>query len=325
MADAKEIVLWILSNAGPLKLKIDQLSWVRSVLPRFTDLRVQVSIGGKIFTGFSADEDADLALVKATAEAVERAVSEEFNFPTTNGLAAHATPEAAAASARGELIERDGILCHFYGERPFVALSKDVPQTPLIRELTPWFADKGISFQLFELGTAGVLWVIDGREYKARPFGFILGAGNKSTPSESLTAAAFEATRQLAHLLESDGGLTGKSLEDFLRIPNPTFRDHGNLALNLAYAARIEHLFKPAEAKPSFAMDAEKIKTEMITSKSLELAGCPLYFARAQSSGAQDLFLGAPNSRNLNVNRIAEFLGTPRTFVQLPKLPHPFN
>lgn len=323
MAHAQSLIQWLLLNAGTLKLQIDYLNWVDDAFPGFTDIRVQITIGGLTHTGFGSAASQDLALTKAAAEALERAVLRDNKFSTSNGLAAHMSANLAMASAINELLERDSILCHFYGNQPYKRLPMDAVRSPFFNSLRSWYELRDISFSLFELGAKGALFVVDGRHRSTDAFGFILGGGHKSTREESVESAAFEATRQLAHLLER-ASMPAKSLNEFLEIPAPSFRDHGDLALDLDYARRIEYLFDGVPRSKFKQLNESHVRAELVTSNSPELEGCPLFFARAVSAEAQDMFLGAPNPRRINLARIGDFLGAEISYAQVCPLPHPF-
>ncbi len=324
MANAQPLIQWLLTNASRLKLQIDQLSWVEEVLPDYTDLRIQVSIGEQTHTGFASALSEDLALVKAAAEALERAVWREYGFSTTNGLAAHVTAEQAITSAKNELIERDTILCHFYAREPFQHLPAAELEPSILKPLSGWYQKHGIQFSLFELEPGGVLFVADGRNRPDKPFGFVLGAGLKGNIRESIESAAFEATRQLAHLLELPA-MPAKSLEYFLKISAPSFRDHGDLALDLNYAAEIAGLFDNLPQRKINPLRDQDVQAGLVSSRLPELEGCPLFFAKAVSTGAQDIFLGAPKPEHINTQRIFDFLGCEISRAKICRLPHPFN
>lgn len=325
MAHAEQLIPWLLLNAGNLKLKIDQLEWIKDFAPSFSDVRIHITVGQYEDYSFGADHNHDLALVKATAEAIERAVLEEHKFPTSNGLAAHINVESAKRSAISELVERDAILCHFYSRTPFSPLNISESDRRYLDSVYKWHKSRNIVPRILKLASDGVLFVADGRNCNVRKFGFVLGAGLKDSMADSIASAAIEASRQVAHLLGGKDAHPAKSLEEFMKVDSPNFRDHGDVALDLDYASQIEYLFTATQNVITNPLRSDMIKIEMIESKLPELKDCPLVFARATSAGAQDLFLGMPTSATLNLRRIEEFAGRKLAPHELSTLPHPFN
>lgn len=324
MANSQQLIEWLLFNADRLNLQIDQLTWLQDEFPNYTDLRVQITVEHQTHTGFASATSQDLALTKAAAEALERAVCREHGFPTTNGFAAHLTEEEARQAARNELIERDRILCHFYANQPFPSLQHNGMDSSLFSFVRKWYQDRDLEFRLFELEPRGVLFVADGRRRLNEKFGFVLGAGRKGTLEESIESAVFEATRQLAHILARPK-TPSKNLQEFNMIKVPSFRDHGELALNLDYASQIAHLFYGAPKEKLKPLKEGDLHVSILKSRLAELQGCPLFFAKAASSFVQDIFLGSPTTDHINLQRISEFVGFEVSFDQILNLPHPFS
>lgn len=323
MADEKKLVEWLLRNSGDLDLKIERLTWIEDVFPQLHDFSVEIQVRGKTHRGYGAATEDDLALVKAFAEAIERAVTSEKGFPTSNGLAANVSLDRAKESSLSELLERDSILCHYYTRMPYPKMRVPDELRGNFKVLEEWYESKEASCSFYQLGSKGVLFVAEG-EQSARPFGYVLGAARKNELLESLYSAAIESTRQLAHILAVKDRLPSLTLTGFSNLPNPGFRDHGLLALDLEFAGQIRSLFSGADRRFSdpigFGSDVREVKSDLS-----EFEGCPLVFARAQSPDLQDIFLGEPTPSRINLRRLSDFAGRPIEYVDINPLPHPFN
>jgi len=73
--------------------------------PHFNDIEVKISIDGNIFLGRGTDKDGDLALEKASSEAIERWCCHRLHASTV-GCAVHSNELEASKNAQGEFIER---------------------------------------------------------------------------------------------------------------------------------------------------------------------------------------------------------------------------
>jgi hypothetical protein len=321
MADAKELIQWALNSADDLLLEIDDSVWVKSVSSRLTDVSAHIQVEGKIHSGYGFGETPDLALTKAIAEAVERAVIKASGFMTSNGIAAHTDFAAAKRGAEEELRERDLILCHFYTRTPFEKLSLQPAATSDLDILGEWLQEHRVELLTFSLGTGGVLIVADGRKAK-RPFGFILGASRKTSTREAFNSAAIEALRQASIFLAGNKVSEPMSLKQFEKLKAPGFSDHGQLALDMNYANEIASLFD-GKGRPH-ETPHEVFVEEVIPELSILKSG-PLRFARATCNRLQDMHLGFPTRETINLARLEEFNGKALDINTVLRLPHPFN
>lgn len=318
MDDQSRLISWLLSHADQLRLKVQRLTWCRDVLPDFNDVLVEIEIDGRRFPGFGADQSEDHALVKAAAEALERYACRITSVPTSNGVAAHTDFVQAAKNAASELVERDQLLCRFHSGIGFPAEEcRDLPES-----LVCWYQEHGIVSSVFRNGQGGYIFMADGRRSR-RPFGFVIGLGNRGTRVASISHAAIEATRQVVQVVASSAPIAGLTLAGFAQLREVDFPDHGRLALDLSYANQIEFLFKPGNTD---------MKTEPLTDINVMpvevghplLKDCPIQVAHASSPKAQGLYLGMPTKENLNIIRLAKF-GPVDLRNKMMSLPHPLN
>jgi len=103
----------------------------------------EVSAGDQTMTGFGEDSSKLLAISKSIAEGVERVVFKHYKAQglgtvTSNGWAAHLSPEQAHQSAVEELIERDAVLSHWLCQIPMLEVSE--PSWP--KWLKAWTANE---------------------------------------------------------------------------------------------------------------------------------------------------------------------------------------
>jgi hypothetical protein len=318
MAHSQELIEWSMLNAEALNIGIKNSTWINQISTSFSDVTVQISMHGENFLGYGAALEHDLALTKAIAEAVERAVVKAADLSTSNGVAAHSDPEAAIRAAEQELRERDYFLCHFYTFTPFNSIECEFPG---LDKLVEWYERLNVAFRTFSLGD-GVLFVADGRARPYEPFGFALGAACKG--ADSATAAAIEASRQVAHMVAKNSLFKPYRLDEFLQLDRPSFFDHGLLAFDVSYAQRIAPLFEGGEAMEYNDVPAAIAVRSLSTSGEL-LSRCPLTFVHASSADLQDMHPGAPTSDNINLPRLSRFCGRQLSYADIFKLPHPFN
>lgn len=319
MATEIELIGWALKNAAPLDLKIEHTTWISEFFPDLTDVAVHIHISDHKWDGWGWGRSEEIALAKAIAEAMERSVLQQYVFPTSNGLAAHLTPEKAANAARSELIERDLFLSHFLTKTPLQSF-KNESDLGSVSKFRNWLSERGADLKFYNLSDLGTLCLIDGRR---AGFGFSIGIAIKGSLSESVIASTIEAGRRVHRILTGRDKLNPMQIEEFLSLGRPSFTDHGRLSLNPAYANQIAFLFETdIEWTPSLLCEVD---VEPLFLSNSELTPCPLHFARATSPAAQNLFLGAPKIELVNLKRLSEFTGRPMSWADINPLPHPLD
>lgn len=325
MANEAVAIAWLLSHSNEYQLKIETMSWIDKAFPGWTDVHCALAIKGNELSSWGASESPDIALLKAFAEATEREVLHHSGRPTSNGFAAHISPSKARRNAMYELIERDLFLCHFLTKTPFSPFPKKLKKNwKWLFQIKKLIRDLDLRIRYYMLGNSGLVCAIDGLESN-NAIGFIFGASYKENLEEAAISATIESLRQ-AYFIRISNNTNNLSLEQFLLIEKPNFKDHGDLAINLDYAHQIAALFSNKEKssngypyKELGLGDLSVIELPWITDD------CPFYFAKADSPNAQNLFLGAPKESDVNLKRLQDFAGKPITLLDVNPLPHPFN
>jgi hypothetical protein len=325
MANETIALAWLLEHSQEYQLKIQTMSWIEKAFPGWTDVCCTLNINGNEITSWGASETADIALLKAFSEATEREVLQQDGSPTSNGFAAHLSPDKARQNAMFELIERDLFFCHFLSNSEFIPIADDKKigwkWLPKIESL---ICTLDLRIRYYILGNFGILCAIDGLESKNK-IGFIIGSSYKEDLEVAAISATIESLRQ-AYFIRRDNNGKGISLNQFCQINKPDFKDHGELALNIDYANQIAPLFSKKEAS-GFVYPYNELSPYEVNIFDLSWTkdGCPFYFAKAISQNAQNIFLGSPQDSAINLKRLEEFAKKQIKLSDVNKLPHPFN
>lgn len=324
MGDPSKLKFWLVQNIDRFDIQIERLSWIDDLVPGLTDVNVVLQKDGNRYSGWGFGDTADLALTKALAELFERIVLQEYQFATSNGFAAHSSVVDAGRNAIREMYERDLFLCHFLTRTPLSRRSDDLINRSGLERMQTWFEKQGVTFSLHRLGLYGVVAVLDGRGAR-HPFGLIFGAAVKDNQLEAALSASIEACRDGARLLAKgeNGPREAIALSEFLNIQDPSFSDHGRLALDLEYTASIRWFI---EGNEEFQIDnrLHEVSVTEVDPRAIEFVDLPLKFVKAKSEMLQDLFVGAPTREDVNLRRLQEFTGLDLNWSDLNKLPHPF-
>lgn len=102
MANQTVATRWLLSMRDRIKVSFVEHKWAG---PYFTDIEIKIHIGGMEFSGRGTDKNGDLALEKASAEAIERWCCQELKLSTV-GCAIHSVELLAEKNSKYEFIER---------------------------------------------------------------------------------------------------------------------------------------------------------------------------------------------------------------------------
>ncbi len=269
MARQETLTAWILLNDVRLDLRVQELSWIKSVFPGWHDLQVSISAFGEQFTGRGSDLDANTALGKAVCEAVERATCFSHGISSL-GVAGHLSLELATANARLEYVERFCFSRQVEGGFALVPLSSPAP----IRER---YAQRGIAVAFHRLAspeeTPVVLCLASGE--KADPsFGGILGLGAAENAGAACQKALVECLRSLEFYLHTKPAPL--SLEGFRKIEQPHAQDRQALLRDGDYYHQLmARLIK--SPPPDFKIPEGRFDQLAVDSV---FSGCPLVFAR---------------------------------------------
>jgi hypothetical protein len=316
MANENKAIAWLLSQSDRFDIKIEELSWIKRLFPGWTDICCSLTFGARSIVAWGAADSSDLALCKAFSEAAERGVFLTTASQTTNGFASHLDRDFSRANAAFELIERDLFLCHFLTQTPFDLISKtELEMAFWFRRAQMYAEELKLRLRYYYLGATGVLAVVDGLESQLS-CGFIVGTSFRSHFLEAALSATIEVMRRANFISKSrsNGESIDLSLQEFLNLSQPKFSDHGRLGLNLEYAQKIRYLFPdqlPTSAgkRTTSSLNVDRIKLSDLQWPYPHSNGssCPFYFAQAESVHSQNLFLGRPTEKVVNITRLQAF------------------
>lgn len=105
MAVKTRLAQWLYSQAEYNQLSFKNLTWPKKFGLDFYDYSCEISISGRIFEGRGTDSDEELAIEKASAEAIERAICWFYRIDT-DGVAVHTNLASAEENALLEAKER---------------------------------------------------------------------------------------------------------------------------------------------------------------------------------------------------------------------------
>jgi ribosomal protein S12 methylthiotransferase accessory factor YcaO len=290
MANQGELTRWIVTHGDQLDLRCTQFSWIGRRFPRWFDIGARISVQGRPFVGRGADLDGDTALAKAFCEAVERAVCFDYGIKTT-GVAGHIEFAPAAENATNELFERLSLYLHFREKRPLELLESSPLAIPIQSDGAASLNLTEHKFRMFSPdGHSCVCVLIEGLSC-AIPIGGLLGLGCHREEAIAYRKARIEALANAEALgVKNRKGLSKK---EFGLLPNPSSADRQALLLHPGYLKTLlEDLFRISEISPlNKSFPALRLEIEPLPIRAPELAGCPLFFARARASGYNDIDL----------------------------------
>jgi hypothetical protein len=96
---------WLISKKELLAVSFVEHKDSQGLLTNMTDIEVKVSVGDLVFSGRGTDPVGDIALEKASSEAIERWCCHLLGISTV-GCAIHSIQEHCMANARNEFLER---------------------------------------------------------------------------------------------------------------------------------------------------------------------------------------------------------------------------
>ncbi|MFZ4402806.1 MAG: hypothetical protein ACOYOK_01780 [Pseudobdellovibrionaceae bacterium] len=280
MADQKELAIWIAEHAKHFQLKVKHLSWPTEFGLSIQDVSVQVTVNQRVFVGRGADEDVDIALIKATVEAFERAIC-YANKISTIGVAGHIALAKAQENALLEFIERTSLQNHFSKKQPMQKLSthEQIVQTK----------DFGkVVFRLhhFQMQTPkGIYSVFALAEAFDHKLGGIMGLAAERSLDQAIKKSTIEVLRNLTSLQERS--INPLSLAEFKKISYPTAEDSQRLLFDHQYTLNLyktysqEDIFVPAENHPI------NVQFKNLECSFSELNSIPLYFVQATDHQGQ--------------------------------------
>lgn len=316
---------WILANAENLSLQVEDLQWVQKPFTGLHDIHASILIGNKRYEGRGSADSKDLAIIKAVAEAIERAVCLQ-SLPTTNGVAAHIDLEQAKKNAQNELLERDLFLSHFLTQTAFDVSTEWTAQLSL--DLREDIGRAGDSIQIFRMRRnshgQGFVCLIRGGMRWGGIMGLSFGQGDEHS---LVMKAALEACRYYWHRRSHRMLTENHSLESFLSLSDWKYADNGRLGLNVDYFSKISHLF-PESTECESGRDFVDYRSADFSFRELpvdlpELRGGPMKIVHCSADHIQPLLPGPFGQNEISQPGLLRFTNG-REFV-LENLPHPID
>lgn len=279
----KEWIFFIVHN-HPDSIRITQVLWPSELGIHAFDYKVELSISNRIYTGHGYDINQDLAICKATAEAIERYCVSFFKLRTSNGCSVHTDLDLAKQNAQFELIERDNFLVQFISGVGFTVIDLNFNKLKL---------PGGVrleNYKLLSQSTNVCLTRIVFDDYKQ-----IFGLGVSDDVKSALSKSEAEALRQWSYYKNMD--LTSYSDLDPSSVPLTSFDSHGDLAFSKKYFKQTVFLFNTASIDKSEFVDLKSEKFIYDSREVKELPEnifkkCPLSFVQCSHEEAQQLFIG---------------------------------
>lgn len=289
MADSAQLVSYIVENATRLDLQVSKLTWFEEHGIPLSDIEVTCSWQNGTRRGRGSASTDRLAVVKAFAEAAERDVMNEMEWPSSNGVAAHTSVESAKKAARQELLERDAFFKRFCAGESFGSY-KGTPRTEVTSRVIKILECDGVEVRESTIHYASVevkIVTLLGERARKR-FGMILGSAADSDGDQAFERALIEAVRFYAIVSTSDR-VTALSESEFEAMQFPTLSSHGRLGLDVEYARWFaqNHLigtFQPRGAEP-------EVKYQVVDN-TFNQQKPPLYVVRAESPSIHQLYVG---------------------------------
>lgn len=312
MAHSSGLTDWLILHSDALELEVNHFTWTKEWLPRYTDVSISLRWKGNSFIGRSLALNEEESLVKAGAEALERLAQAQNEIPTSNGMAAHFSREAAHEGGLRELVERDRFLCHFLTSTPFLSFDEKILDDDL-RAVIARLAKLGVRLEIREMRRLNEFFSVAcaafGENFE-RPFGMVAGFGCDKDLKNAAQRAFLECIRHVLPLVEEgDAPLT---LEEFSRVPYPGPEEHYRLALHLDLAREHRNLFVPEAGSSALKAENFPLPTE-VKELSLELPGDLPGFLVVQvsSKDLQPFYFGVPKEEDINREALRRFSKNP--------------
>lgn len=312
MANSGGITDWLVLHSKALALEVNHFTWTKDWLPRYTDVSISLRWKDKTFIGRSLALSEEESLVTAGAEALERLAQAQNEIPTSNGMAAHFSRDAAHEGGLRELVERDRFLCHFLTGTPFLPFDEKILDEDL-RAVIARLAKLGVRLEMREMRRLNEFFSIAcaafGESYE-RPFGMVAGFGCDQDLKSAAQRAFLECIRHVLPLIEEgDAPLT---LDEFSRVPYPGPEEHYRLALNLDMAREQARLFLPEAGSSVLQIENFPLRTE-VKELPMELPGDLPGFLVVQVSckDLQPFYFGVPKEDNINREALRRFSKNP--------------
>jgi hypothetical protein len=326
---------WI--NICNLKLGLNyvQFDWTKNLSVDAYDIQCEYEKNGKTYSGRGTELNKEMAIIKSTAEMLERFFLDQINdADTSNGVAVHTDAKLAELSALFELVERDSFFCHFLTRTPFKELKISETSGPTFRKsILSLLRSRGAEVRLGQMHTdsrfSAVICATFGLETDV-PFGMSLGTSVKQSLDEAIDSALIESARSAVAYITNPSFLKArKPCEQIGSFALP--EDHLQVGLDLDYAAKFRKTFFPSESRkfkmPNAEIDLEKISVSSFKPELFDGSLCispPLYFSRASTNSLINLYFGNFEPDENKLKRLSQFVGREILLSEINTDIHPF-
>lgn len=281
MANQRKLTDWILKNQDELDLQVTELTWIKDFYPGWCDLEVTLSINDIRVTGRGADLNDEIALGKATCEAIERYVCQSYGISSA-GVAGHFDKAIAAQNAEQEFVERALLSFHISSGIPLKTVSSD--EIIICDENG---AKTKATFNLFQMtpyrDLTAFLCLVEGVSTGAG-FGGILGLGCNRHPGKAEQKARLECLRNVT--AQQDQRFKPLSRNEFRQIQSPTPEDRQRLLFDSSYCTQLLSDLKNGRRSqinkienPIFQWSLQPLSVTVDG-----LRECPLFFFRCKNA-----------------------------------------
>ncbi|MBL6988885.1 MAG: YcaO-like family protein [Bacteriovoracaceae bacterium] len=326
---------WFVDNIKALKLKVTHLEWTKDYLPEYTDICVNIQINHTIYYGRGTDTNADIAFIKASVEAVERAVlGHHQEISNSNGIAGHSTKEGAIRNAKLELIERDRFLGHFLAKKKFYNSLEVIVKHKFFRfkQAIQKLQTQKVQIHFQEMtraeGIYSTICIATGKSAKF-PFGMTTGLGAAFSIDAALEASFLQCVRKVIAIMTGQS-LQAMSINNFMNKSKYSPEDHMSLACDLDYGKEVlPYMLGSNNTIQYDQIDFDKIECYKLNIKNNKqlttVHSAPLVFYKATSNLLQDLYFGETTKNKVNLKRISTYSGKELDFIDIQKIPHPMG
>ncbi|USN48033.1 MAG: YcaO-like family protein [Pseudobdellovibrionaceae bacterium] len=324
MASKEKLAQWLFDNRNQLQLKTLLGTWVKDWLPGFNDIRVQLQVDGKPYTGRGIAADQDQAFLIAGAEAIERAYCDNLGIHS-NGIALHTNEENAKLNAKMELLERDGFLCHFLTKTPFADLKTPSGINIDFEQIKNRLKNLRVEITLKKViySYPQITLCIARKTEGENPFSCILGLGSHEDIKVSTTKAITECLSNVVWRLE-DKNVKTINIENFKNKSHHSSMDHQMLYLEDDNDLSLNWIFYSENSSNTVEAESE-IELSTLKSNILILDEAPIVVIRAMSNDLQNIFYGPTTLEKINMKRLHQFTGSSVDESNINWMPHPIG
>lgn len=253
MAHKTVATRWLLSLRNQIPVSFVEHKWGKG---EFTDIEVQINFNNKIFSGRGTDRVGDIAIEKASGEAIERWCCDTLGISTV-GCALRSDESFAKQNAESELIER-------------VIFSDFIENGGLAQELSSITVSLSDKLRFWAVGSKIVVAIAF---TEGKPLA--LGIANEEKSELGVEKAKLEALRNLAAFKF-----------DPIKFKEITENDHNFWCCDPQFLKklmdRLENSLGQEIILPKLNVTTQKVDSV------LGIEGCDqLYFARATAEGTR--------------------------------------